>query len=52
MRPQFQVIAGILGDGPEKFIQVTGHLVHRSPIFLALVLLFKDKSGEIGAQQI
>jgi len=28
------------------------HLDHRSPIFLPLIFLFKDKAGEVSAQEI
>jgi hypothetical protein len=45
------VVTGILWDCLEKSIQSSGHLVYRSPIFLALILLLKNKSGEVRAQQ-
>ena len=45
------MIAGVFGDLTEKYIQGLRHLDYRSPIFLALVFLFKDKSSEAGAQE-
>jgi len=46
------MIAIIQWDRLEKFIQVSGHFVHWSPVFLALIFLLKNESGEIGTQQI
>jgi len=46
------MVAIVFGDLAEKFIQGLRHLDYRSPIFLALIFLFKDKSSEVGTQQV
>jgi len=35
------VVAVIFGNHVEQFIQIPGHFVYRSPIFLALIFLLK-----------
>jgi hypothetical protein len=46
------MIAGVLRNVAEKIIQLGRHSCHRDPIFLALVFLFKDKSNEVGTQEV
>jgi hypothetical protein len=46
------VISNVFGDLAKEFIQILRHLDYWSPALFPLIFLFKNKSGQIGAQEI